>query len=734
MLTRFAVIHFFFFPKITIIKTDNPALRRKFVANNNVIDGLFGLLNDHEIGAFALSEITGLLLVDADKKEPVPTVQKGLETLADRCVKYISTFSGGHSSEQDFDSEVSFLHGICDVCQHGKRLQLLFVRSGIFFSLLTLLTLQIPRFPERKALLLDECLCTLYSLFLHNKKAKAGFEASIGYENLKVTLYSFFEYVDQQHVLARLFEIVVESRLAWNPNTLVPTIQNPRMLLFVCELLPLLNRDVAKYVIDKFMFLVKALPNRSICCKNGILTALLEVISSNKIRTGDEDPEEKDATKKEKEKEKGKLALKKSIPFDPEITPSVINVIQALGSYSLNVSELKRIIYILSLSGPSKTRLPEFPYLVNALRTMPTLANVPRSFFDFNGSNSVNLHQHKPVHQPVFINSFFFFFCVCVCVCLHAKRFVLPVLEDEPFAKGFTFCVWIRFESLKRGAQNGAPGISTVFSFSGERQRLELYIQNETPVLRILSYVGSRQPQQQQQDINDKYDVVTFAHCHIPERKWMFLSVAIAPGLINGETKIYLGRDFYDRAVIKFPKLPNLTRNELGRSTDAAGEGRAFFGEMGNIHVFGEPLTQAQICAIYEAGPGYTDVFRSPEFYVDGTFIFNKTFLLSYNALAQRNGSHVMNLTTLGGISDSQVLWRAAKMRNVETSMIRTLKDIIASAEGVFVLFPLILMLGNPPHPGYLSLYSDKQLLVFVKKKTLLYNKGNFLLYASMCV
>lgn len=375
-----------------------------------MVNAFFRLLKDSDIGTFALNEIMRLFSVVLDRESfQTASVREDLEKLADRCVRYVEAFSGTSSTEQEFDLEVAFLQEICRVCQMKKELQLLFINSGIFFALLTLLTIQMPHFPERKAALLDQCLCTLYCMLLANPVAKQKFESNVGYESLKVTLYSFSEYVDQTRVLDRLFEIAVESRGPWN-EAVPPTIQNPRMLLFICDFLPVLSHEAIKYAVGRIKALVNSYPNRSICCKNGVLTALLEVISSSNMRPNDdgnddENGDENEDTENAEEDEKDELvenganpegrgggkvlALKRAIPFDPEITPQIIGVIEVLGSYMLSASELKRIIYILSLSGPSKTRLPEFPYLVNALRKMPSQVSMPRSFFDFNGSTSV---------------------------------------------------------------------------------------------------------------------------------------------------------------------------------------------------------------------------------------------------------------------------------------------------------------------------------------------------------
>lgn len=375
----------------------NTAINRQILANKDMIDELFKLLSDTEINEFALNEIMRLFYVDLEKDSLDPNVQSGFDILAKECVKHIEKFSG-NSTEQEFELEISFLRDISCACQTKSRIQLLFVNSGIFFAILTLLTLQMPHFPDRKAKLLDECLSTLYYLFLSNPKAKSEFAASVGYESLKVTLYSFADYVDQQGVLDRLFEIVVESRSVWN-ESVPPTIQTPRMLLFICDLLPVLNHESIKYALSKILLLLNSPPNKSICCKNGVISALLEIIANSNLHSDDGSDENEEITGKDDDKNENgndvvnnnekNFTLKKSIPFNPEITPQIIDIIMILGSYMLSASELKRIIYLLSLSGPSKTRLPEFPYLVKALKKMPSQVDAPRSFFDFNGSTSV---------------------------------------------------------------------------------------------------------------------------------------------------------------------------------------------------------------------------------------------------------------------------------------------------------------------------------------------------------
>lgn len=291
-------------------------------------------------------------------------------------------------------------------------------------------------------------------------------------------------------------------------------------------------------------------------------------------------------------------------------------------------------------------------------------------------------------------------------------------MEGDPFSKGFTFCSWIYLESTKRLSSSGvqveyAP---VIFCFSGERQRLELRVKSNGLVLNILSHtnsssLSSSSSKQQRDGSDERGDDIELNMCQVPERKWFMLSLTIAPGLINSEARVYFDRELREKVLLKYPRLPRLTNNELGRRSGTTSEGQAFAGNMGNIYLFGEPLSHNQIKALYTAGPNYLGLFR--DFYVDGTIISSRSFLVSYSARAQRNGDSILNLISIDG-DDEHILFNSAKTKNVETSSITTINDVISSAEGVFVLFPIILMLNNPPPPEYESPYSDKELLIFV--------------------
>lgn len=309
---------------------------------------------------------------------------------------------------------------------------------------------------------------------------------------------------------------------------------------------------------------------------------------------------------------------------------------------------------------------------------------------------------------------------------------MLPSLEGDLFAKGFTFCVWIYFESTERlsSKKSGKTYSPVIFSFTGEKQRLELRVRNASLFLKIQSPTGYLK---QQKDSSETVETIEFSNYKIPERKWFLLSLTIVPGLINSEARVYFGNELKDKTLLKYPRLLRLTRNELGRGDDPSDtlsssssnsnsndsdEGtdniKNFIGNMGNVSIFGEALTQNQIRSIYNAGPNYLGTFREQEFYVDGAFIHSRSLLFSYSARAQRNGTNILNLAVIDDVDDKRVLWSAAKTKDVETSSITTINDVISSAEGVFVLFPIIPMLNNPPHPDYKSPYSDKELLIFV--------------------
>lgn len=332
------------------------------------------MLRDTGVQTFSLSCIVKIMSAPIESDEQEQT-RRGVYTKFLECVRGFIR----ENSADEFEMEVQLLRAVGEVCLAGRRYQHIMINSGVFPVIMSLLTHPIEGHPDRKDKLVEECLSALYYVLIGCEKNKASFKKCMGYNNLTSTLRKVVETVsDQRIVTSKLFDMLVETRIKWGTGSssdVIPTIRNSQILFVILDLVSSLKTDNVVHTLTRFIELLSSMPNRNICCKCGVLTYLLDAID---YYSGSGE-------------EAKKAMVKRKISFSTRINSLFIEIIHILGSHTLSASELKHLIRILSFSGPSKTRLPDFPYLIYALHQMPSSTTTPESYFGFNGISSVKI-------------------------------------------------------------------------------------------------------------------------------------------------------------------------------------------------------------------------------------------------------------------------------------------------------------------------------------------------------
>lgn len=613
------------------------------------------MLRDPLTATFATNEITHLLSSkpkedDASKKnkkeeegadasvitEKEPSDdEKRIEALCKRYLAFIGSFTG-NEEEENFEVLVAFLRGIGEVCLTAPWHKELFSKMGLFPVLMTLLTLQTPRHPERKASIVDECLSIIYYY------DEAVFEAEIGYDQLKVVLLSFIDYLDQPSIVDRLFENALKTKRKENWGSLV--VRYPKFLHIACGLLPRMHDEVAiNRVLERLKGLLSFLPNVAVCCDEGTFGSVLDTIESlyqenkeddkddkkdikkdgddikdkdenkdedndkdEKIDEGDKDEKDKNNdnnedkdendTKDEKDEnndidENNNNDEKKDIIKHHNIDVGFIvsnlaDIAQTLGSYSIRAKELSHLFRLMSLTVTSPEhaergyRHSHFPYLVRCLHGISSVnAGGPSAYFVFNGMTS---------------------------------RIILPKLDKWPFQKGFTFCAWVRIETAEAGAKKDSSGRRHLCYFAddggdGQENAYDIFISANDQLNIETTHTGTS---------------VTYScspSSQLPRGKWFFLAMSIAPSPVvpmSGEVKTFINGAQISKVSIRYPKLETAEFGAIGCKTPTAAASSlssGFYGQIGSIHLFEDALSSTQIEDIYLNGANYTGSFTSLE-------------------------------------------------------------------------------------------------------------------------
>lgn len=659
-------------------------------ANNDSIDVLFELLRDPLTASFAVNEIT-LLLTSKPKTNIIPSTspppaaaaavddtatattsqemvgsvdsdEKNIEVLCKRYISFIGSFTG-NEDEETFSVLVSFLRGIGEVCLTAPWRKELFSRMGLFPVLMTLLTLQTPRHPERKASIVDECLGIIYYFDV------AVFESTIGYDQLKVVLFSFIDYLDQVRTVDRLFENGVKTKRKENWETL--TVRYPKFLHIACELIPHMhNEEAINNVLSRLKGLLGFLPNVAMCCGAGAFDIVLDTIESlyhdGKKTVSDEkdekekkdvivvkevveDEEEKDE-KEEKDKvietneeeenkddtEENKEDDKSTNPEDDEKQSDVENdknekeeeekkeeekqiepnvkedEKQAIKLRDINIEEVvSKLADVAQIIGSYSLQAGELSHLFRLISLSVT-------------SPEYIERGYRRTHFPYLVR------------CLHSiasanvggpsayfvfngttSRIIFPRMEKWPFLKGFTFCAWIRIETSENNNSAIATDVATRPDSGsrhlcyfiddgelGEENVYDIYISSNDQLNIETTYFGNK----------DVY--ACSPNMQLPRGKWFFLTMTIAPSAVipmTGEVKTFINGAQISKVSIRYPKLDSVKFGAIGCRLINAPLDVGFSGQFGAIHLFDDTLSSTQIEDIYINGANYTGSFTNLE-------------------------------------------------------------------------------------------------------------------------
>ncbi|KAH3744448.1 neurobeachin 2 [Pelomyxa schiedti] len=331
--------------------------------------------------------------------------------------------------------------------------------------------------------------------------------------------------------------------------------------------------------------------------------------------------------------------------FDQEILERLMTIIEILASHNFTVRELKQLIH-LSRSDSSDFRTPVFPLLLHTISNMAKPKSGPEYFFDYDGSSS---------------------------------SLILPSFERWPFVHGFTFCIWVRVESFTDPVTN-QPMELCLFSFLEENQGIEMLFRKGHPMLRTWR---SAKPYE-----------VSFKELDIQEKRWyFFVIVQEQHRLGQGELQIFIDGERKVNTQFSFPKHKT-TENRVGSSSSQGKPTHSFYGQIGSLSIFHQALSQFQVSSIFSKGPNYIGSFTEADFEAPNVGEISDHLFLNFNCKAQKGKFCLDNSPERAG---QQPL--LAKMHSLTPCVARSIKDYISCTGGLKVLFPLILLLNQPPAP-----------------------------------
>ena len=538
---------------------DKEDVLSKLVSNMSTFEQLFPLIKVTELEAFVANELVKMFAAAGNAGND--TV---LNAMISACLNFIAEFTG-KESEEEFSPLITLLRTIEEASQSSAKVREAFGKSSLFSDLLMLMTLQIAKRPDRKISLTSECLRVIYFSSI------TDFERTIGYEQLKAVLSSFADifFQDKTEIVDRLFELSLRTRREFFWGATVFT-QNTRFIVLICELLPLMGMATIVHTLSRLYTLFQSLPNVAACSSAGLTQVLLEMLEGANVPPGS------------------------PIFSDTAVLARLVDAVRLLATHSLSAADLKRVVRLLSRTGPGDTRLSTFPYLIKCLHKTAVAEVDPSAYYNFDGRTS---------------------------------QFKLPSFEYWPFSHGATFFAWLRIESLARRKPVLAldKKVKRDIGFPSPAGTYQL---DPAYKPRLLSFMSEDQSEGLELFISDSalYLGITsgretdlFLCCPdkfaLPEKRWFALGITFYTSLIvptNGELRLYIDGEFVSKTSFTYPRnITSTAYNSVGSSSVPNGDIQSFNGQIGTVFFFDDTLESPQMASLFRYGPEFLGLSKT---------------------------------------------------------------------------------------------------------------------------
>ena len=582
--------------------------------------------------------------------------------------------------EDYFNLLLRLLQEIRVITQRSAPSLRLFRETGTFLNITTVLNVEEKK--ERLPELCIEVVKTIHSLLMNSDKNKKYLSENIGYDQLIKLILRGLDCDIDKKLLHHLNKLLLDLLVDGEYNrTEKYVISNSDIILFIFKLILYLPNKQRNEIFDEFIYLVDKCPlNQTLCCEKELIFYLLEIIPSSNR--------------------------------DEDLLQRIFSLIELLGTHRINVKELKKQFLLLKTL-PGDFRPPGQIRLLKALQFMALSRSYgPLTFFNFNGKTS-----SLEISQP---------------------------LEKWPKFNGYTFCFWLRVESIFPYFHQTIPSSSS----SSSSQSLPSTPSHATSVSRrfksqprIISFmdqdgyglevcISSAKDTENNaklssfvievliRNTNGEWIKSKFKKCPFHTQKWYFITITHFNfrklRLKDPEIKLIVNGEQKVKQPLKYPQFPNqlnrlrigsnfaITKPSLNPSTggsSAAGgvkslvKSHYLHGQLGSFLLFDGSITNAQSKFIYEKST--VELIRK------GTSCLlelEKQIQLYFNCTA-RVGKKYLDLTPEKNRDNRQRPYDATAKGKINNCITPDVKDIIHCLGGIQVLFPIFAQLDQPEQP-----------------------------------
>ncbi|KAL1821830.1 hypothetical protein ACET3Z_016699 [Daucus carota] len=343
---------------------------------------------------------------------------------------------------------------------------------------------------------------------------------------------------------------------------------------------------------------------------------------------------------------------------DDGVVLKLAQLIQVTGGHSISGKDIRKIFALLR-SEKVGTRQQYCSLLLTSILSMMNEKG-PTAFFDLNG-NSSGILIKTPVQLPLY--------------------------------KGFSFSCWLRVENFP---ETGTMGL---FSFLTENGRGCLAALAKDKLF--------------YESVNQKRQFVSL-NVNLSKKRWHFLCLTHSIGrAFSGGSQV---RCYVDGVCVSSEKCSYAKVNDtqmsctIGTKLDTPStedensahcikESSPFFGQIGPVYMFSEPISSEQIQGIYSLGPSYMYSFLDNEIAFRSDSPLPVGILNAKDGLASKitfglnaqasNGRTLLNVSPMLDHALDRKSFEATVMDGTQLCSRRLLQQIIYCVGGVSVFFPL---------------------------------------------
>ncbi|KAJ3389835.1 Neurobeachin-like protein 1 [Lobulomyces angularis] len=593
------------------------------------------------------------------------TVKENISILPSLISSFFSLFPKSIEKKKDYDLVIMLLEKLAKSIffnpytfkiadqSNVDVVQIAYVDEGLLTTLSNILTINIDfAFPSNNLSIYKNIVLKVLNVFrallFHNNLTKVTFNKLKILEKFRNMVFESKGVSPWLELIDELFALMLDENPIMSSIERLSLIRNSYVATAILEFFPHFDYSLQNHVLNKLLELVNAHEmNRVVFSEIGFVEMVVTKI----------------------------LKAMESSASEPHIYEKAIQLIEAIASFSLSVSDTKLLLRTLK---PIQHQ-NQSDDISNSSDDVPLVLN---PFYDIILRTLVAISGRADRD----IDSFYFSGVDSGIILPNTRWFG---------SNGFSFFFWFKPDTRKSGfvcEEDTSISNQTLLYFADHfGSGIEFFMRDS-----LLHYKVVRQ---------NASKIACVSDFQLRPERWHFITVSHSspnfPWNVESEVVIFVDGNVRLRTPMVYPEIVgDILSFRLGCSPKSNEDERVvdskfsdcfmcFFGQCSSIFIFEENIAQSEMEFIFSLGPGNSSLLQ----YSRESSLFSK-IVVQYHPVATNNGSLCYNVGST--IKWDNYLNVPGKMKNVKTCSIKSFKSALTALGGVEVIFPVLLHLDIP--------------------------------------